>query len=124
MYVSTIAPGVPISAVAVIAQIARLYNAEHNITGLLIFDGMRFCQQLEGAQTEVVALMERISKDSRHCNVEIFHQAPLAERRFKNFSLAFTTVDDVEVLERLALLDGQPAADAFVGLLSSLDMAI
>lgn len=124
IYVSTIAPGVPVSAVAAIAGKARRFNAENNITGLLIFDGMRFCQQLEGAQKEVLALMERIREDSRHDKVEIFHHGPLAERRFRNFSLAFTSVEDVEVLGRLELMDGQPAIDAFVELLTTLDMHV
>ncbi|WP_349678371.1 BLUF domain-containing protein [Polaromonas sp. UBA4122] len=48
LYVSTIAPEAPISIVANIAGKARPANHERDITGLLIFDGMRFCEQLEG----------------------------------------------------------------------------
>ena len=122
LYVSTIAPGTPISAVGEIASKARIFNTTHDITGLLIFDGMRFCQQLEGRQKDVLALIERISSDPRHTAVTIFHHGSLAERRFKSFALAFTNVDDIEALGRLEQLDGQPGVDAFMALLATLEL--
>lgn len=50
VYVSTLAPDAPIRVVEAIARKARPANQERDITGRLIFDGMRFCQQLEGSQ--------------------------------------------------------------------------
>ena len=47
LYVSVLAPDQPLSVVAEIAGRARAANAQGDITGLLIFDGQRFCQQLE-----------------------------------------------------------------------------
>lgn len=122
LYVSTLKTGHPISIVADIATKARVFNESHNITGLLVFDGMRFCQQLEGARKPVMALLERIRQDPRHTNVEVLHHAPLEQRRFRRFSLGYTTVDDVDVLEKLEQLDGQAAMDFFVSLLSTLDL--
>lgn len=122
LYVSTIAPDAPLSVVGNIASNARIFNAAHDITGLLIFDGMRFCQQLEGRQKDVLGLIDSISKDSRHFDVTVFHQGSLAARRFKNFALAFTNVDDIDVLERLQLLDGQSGIDAFVALVATLEL--
>lgn len=123
LYVSTLTPDEPLSVVANIAGKARIFNAAHDITGLLIFDGMRFCQQLEGRQKDVLTLIDRISNDPRHTHVTVFHHGHLAERRFKNFALAFTDVDDIEVLGRLAQLDGQPAVDEFMSLVATLDLA-
>jgi hypothetical protein len=121
LYVSTLAPDAPISVVAAIAGKARPANQERDITGLLIFDGMRFCQQLEGGQKGVLALLERIRHDARHINVEILHHGPLAERRFKHFSLGYTSADNDDALEQLERLDGQLAVDAFVALLPTVD---
>jgi Sensors of blue-light using FAD len=121
IYVSTIAPGLPISSVADIAGKSRIANQINEITGLLIFDGMRYCQQLEGAPKQVLKLMEKIRHDPRHVNVEIIHHGELASRRFKSFSLGYTTVEDPEVLERLEKLDGQAAITAFLALLSQVD---
>lgn len=122
LYVSTIAPNAPLSVVGEIARSARIFNAAHNITGLLIFDGMRFCQQLEGRQKDVLALVDRISKDPRHSDVTVFHHGLLAERRFQDFSLAFTNVTDVEVLARLEKLDGQAGVTAFMDLVATLEL--
>lgn len=121
IYVSTIAPETPLSSVADIAGRARIANQIKGITGLLIFDGMRYCQQLEGPQKQVLNLMEKIRHDPRHMNVEIIHHGELASRRFKSFSLGYTTVEDPEVLERLEKLDGEAAISAFMALLLQVD---
>ena len=83
------------------------------LTGLLIFDGQRFCQQLEGPQKAVLKLMERIRDDTRHVNVEVVHHGLLEARRFREFSLAFSTVEDEEALARMEQLDGHAALAAF-----------
>ena len=113
LYVSTLAPDQPPNVVADIAGRARVVNAELDVTGRLIFDGQRFCQQLEGPQKAVLKLIERIRNDPRHVNVEVIHHGPLAGRRFQQFSLAFSTVEDAEALARLEQLDGAAAVAAF-----------
>ena len=113
LYVSTLAPDQPLSVVAEIAARARLVNVQLDITGLLVFDGQRFCQQLEGPQKAVLKLIERIRNDPRHINVEIVHNGPLAGRRFQQFSLAFSTVEDADARARMERLDGEAALAAF-----------
>ena len=122
LYCSTLAQQAPIRVVADIAGKARSANLQRGITGLLIFDGQHFCQQLEGDEQLLAALMERISDDPRHTDITVLHQGPLASRRFKRFSLGYTPVEDVEALERLQRLRGESAVEAFVGLLESLDV--
>ena len=122
IYVSTLADGAPVRVVADIATQSRSHNQQSQITGLLVFDGLHFCQQLEGSAQELAVIMARIEGDPRHCNVEIIHQGPLEQRRFKRFSLGYTSVEDIELLERLQRLKGQAAIDGFVALLSGLDM--
>ena len=121
IYVSTLAPGRPISSVADIASKARVSNPRQGITGLLIFDGMRFCHQFEGMEKQVLALMEKIRHDPRHINVKVVHHGELASRRFNGFRLGYTSVVDPDVLERLEILQGPAAVSAFVALLSQVD---
>ena len=113
LYVSTLAPEQPLSVVAEIARRARRVNAELDVTGLLIFDGQRFCQQLEGPQKAVLRLIEHIRNDPRHINIEVLHHGPLAGRRFQQFSLGFSTVEDADALARMESLDGEAALAAF-----------
>ena len=96
-------------------------NALRSITGMLIFDGIRFCQYLEGSKDDLMALFERINNDSRHAAVTMIHHGPLQERRFKKFSLAFACGDDYEALGRLQALKGPSGVTAFSELLPTLD---
>ena len=113
LYVSTLNPAQPLSAVAAIAGHARHVNRELDITGILIFDGQRFCHQLEGPQKAVLKIVERIHNDPRHINIAVLHHGALADRRFQNFRLAFSTVEDPDALARLEQLDGEAALAAF-----------
>lgn len=122
IYVSTLAADAPIRVVADIAAKSRCTNRRLEITGLLVFDGLHFCQQLEGGAQELTTLMTRIHKDPRHTNVAVLHHGPLDKRRFWSFSLGYTLAEDIEALERLRQLQGQAAVDAFVALLSGLDV--
>ncbi len=122
IYVSTLAADAPIRVVADIAVKARSNNQQRDITGLLVFDGMHFCQQLEGCVQEVAAVMARIREDPRHHGLAVLHHGPLDQRRFRRFSLGYTAVDDIELLERLRQLQGQAAVEAFMALLSGLDV--
>ena len=122
IYVSTLADDAPIRVVAQIAMKARTINQQANLTGLLVFDGQHFCQQLEGCAREVAAAMARIQGEPRHRDVEVLHHGPLCERRFRRFSLGYTSGEDVELLERLQRLKGPAAVDAFVALLAGLDL--
>ena len=122
LYVSKLAADAPIRVVADIAVKSRSANLSRVITGLLVFDGMHFCQQFEGSDIEVAALMDRIRQDPRHTQVEVLHHGPLVERRFRRWSLGYTSVDDVEAFDRLKRLRGQAAVDAFLALLPGLDL--
>ena len=122
LYVSTLAQNEPFTIVANIAAKARAFNTQHDITGLLIFDGQRFCQQLEGTSNDVLALIERIAQDPRHTKVELLHHAPLPERRFRSFNLGYAEVDAEDTLGQLESLAGQPAVDAFMAMIPTLDI--
>ena len=119
LYVSQMAPDTPVSAVAIIAGHARAANAQRHLTGLLVFDGQRFCQQLEGSQKNVLSAMARICQDPRHLEVSVVHQGTLAERRFSSFNLAFSEIEAGDVLEQLEQLDGAAALQAFEALRAS-----
>lgn len=121
IYVSTLAPDAPIRVVGEIAATSRVRNQQRGITGLLIFDGMRFCQQLEGAQRDVVRLLDKIRQDHRHVDMEVVHDGFLDARRFQQFNLGYAAVDDEDTLASLERLDGEAALQAFLAMLSTVD---
>jgi hypothetical protein len=122
LYVSTLSPNSPVKVISQIAAKARIANQEADITGLLVFDGMRFCQQIEGPRKAILALIERIRMDPRHVNVEILHHAPLEGRRFRRFSLGYAATDDADVLARIEDAGPEQAMAQFLALLPSIDL--
>ena len=123
LYHSQIAPAAGLSCVADIVKTARNFNKEHQITGLLVFDGQRFCQYIEGPQSALQALIDRIGRDRRHHQFESKHHASLVgERMFACWSMAYVLVDDTEPLNDLECLDGMAAIRKLETLLPMLDV--
>jgi hypothetical protein len=122
LYVSLIAPDTHGKGVARIAREARVNNTKNGITGLLVFDGERFAQHIEGHAQGVRKLFERIEADPRHTEVHVVQQGSSLVRKFPNFSMGFAEVGELELLESLDLQEGNSARSAFTALLPSLDM--
>ena len=101
-YHSTLADGHDASCVGAIVRTARAFNASHGITGVLLFDGERFCQYIEGPSPALDALVDRICEDPRHQNVTPLLQGPLsAARRYPDWSMAFSDVGKDSIIDRL-----------------------
>ncbi|MDB5889355.1 MAG: Sensors of blue-light using [Polaromonas sp.] len=121
LYVSQLSPHVALHAVGDIARQCRVFNKAKNITGILIFDGSRFCEQLEGNEADVLQLMQTIRQDPRHTGVHVLHQGALDKRRFCRFSMGYTMVDE-QALDALSVLTGHDALRTFSALVPHLDL--
>jgi hypothetical protein len=75
-----------------IHQTARRLNALDGITGLLLFNGTRFLQIVEGADGAIDALVERLRADPRHSSLEIRDQRRIDRRSFADWSMELVTV--------------------------------
>ncbi len=122
LYVSNMAAGTPVTAVADIVSRARRYNQANGLTGLLVFDGARFGHLLEGARSAVFELIERIRLDTRHTDIDMLHYGELAERRFNRFSMGYVPAEQDDALGVLAGKDGAEALQHFLGLVPVLDL--
>lgn len=71
---------------------ARSYNEQVGITGALAYGDKQFMQVLEGEETVVTALYERIARDPRHQSVFKLADKAIAERSFISWSMAFREV--------------------------------
>jgi len=72
-----------------ILAVARRNNQRLNVTGALMFTANGFVQVLEGPRAAVDQLFQAIKKDARHENVSVLMFAPVAERAFPHWSMAF-----------------------------------
>ena len=75
-----------------IHQTARHLNALDGITGLLLFDGVRFLQIIEGSETAIDSLVERLRRDPRHSAFEIRDERLVSQRSFPHWSMELLRV--------------------------------
>jgi hypothetical protein len=77
---------------AAIHQTARHLNALDGITGLLLFDGSRFLQIIEGSESAIDNLVERLRMDRRHSAFEIRDERFVDRRSFSGWSMELLRV--------------------------------
>lgn len=126
LYCSLLAPDQPTEVVGQIVTRARARNATEGITGLLVFDGMRFCQHFEGPRKQVLGLLNRLEADPRHTEMRVVYEGQLAERRYRHFEMGLAQTPDDEDIEDIAILqrlDGAEALAHFLALRPRFDIA-
>lgn len=124
LYTSELRDEVPAAEVGRLVEHARRRNAEHGITGALLFDGAQFCQVLEGPENAVARLMRRIEADQRHRQVRRVHEAETDVRGFRSWYLGYVQVDDLGAIGRIATLTAADAMAAFHDLLPRIDFGL
>jgi len=82
VYTSQLAPGQDYTAYGRICRVARQRNGPLAVSGVLLFDGQRFCQWLHGEPTSTAALMQTIASDRRHTDVQVHLQTSLPSDAF------------------------------------------
>ena len=66
---------------------AQSRNRHEAVTGILVYDHPRFYQWLEGPAEGLTRIMDAIRQDSRHTDLEILRDAPIAARVFSGWSM-------------------------------------
>ncbi len=88
-YISTARPQVTWASVDEILAVSRRNNRCANVTGLLLFNGKRFLQLLEGPEQHVVATYQRIALDPRHFAVVKLSERMIDAREFGDWDMSF-----------------------------------
>ncbi|MGC3981394.1 MAG: BLUF domain-containing protein [Steroidobacteraceae bacterium] len=123
LYTSMIALEESPSCIVNILRVARKHNESADITGLLVFDGLHFCQYLEGSESAVLRLMERIREDKRHGCISVIQQEAFeGTRRFNNWSMGYALATDENELRVLLDASEIPAIVRLQQLLPKLSM--
>jgi len=98
IYSSDAVANIDSSALKGILEKARLNNARHSITGMLLHTGGSFFQVLEGDESALTELFASISSDPRHTNVTRIIHEPIAQRAFGEWTMAFSEIDPADLL--------------------------
>lgn len=94
-YISTAKPGITPAEVRNILLVSRLNNAAAGLTGLLVHDGCRFLQALEGERTSLNTAYARIRDDARHRAIVLLSSRDVVEREFGDWAMASEQVETV-----------------------------
>ena len=91
IYVSVSTLRLPAQAgeVDAIVEWSQRRNQALDVTGALVFTEKRFAQYLEGPAESVDRLMESISRDPRHKDVDLVFRRPIMRRHFATWALAY-----------------------------------
>ena len=69
----------------------RKRNTELGITGHLLYTEEIFVQCIEGPTASIDILWKSLQRDERHHSVELLARGPETERRFVDWSMAFSS---------------------------------
>ena len=70
-----------------IINVSESYNADHQITGVLLYHNQRFVQFIEGPKAELETLMAKLEKTHVN-NIQRVVDDPIEERGFNDWSLS------------------------------------
>lgn len=89
---------------------ARLFNAAEQVTGVLLYGDDRFFQLLEGSETSVRTVFDRLSRAQAHTGIRVLSQGPIAERFFGSWHMGFTRspISAMQDLSQFAWEDAIP----------------
>mgnify|MGYP003662900358 FL=1 len=77
-------------------QQCRSLNAQHGITGLLVYECGYFIQVIEGEENKIEKLYSNIKNDRRNKNVTTLVHKEINNRAFEGWSMGFANVTKQE----------------------------
>ena len=98
VYTSTATHPIEREALFDLLRQSRDRNRQNQISGLLLHKNDQFIQVLEGEESQVRALFDRIRSDKRHQNVVAILEGVIPEREFADWSMGFREVYEPDLL--------------------------
>lgn len=89
MYISSAKGAMTAEQCAGIAAASAVRNRADDVTGLLLFNGRRFLQVLEGPKDAVERVYARIAKDGRHGAIVTLRETGIETREFGEWGMAY-----------------------------------
>jgi hypothetical protein len=93
-----------------IHRTARDLNALEGVTGLLVFNGTRFLQIIEGSEAAIDELLVRLRRDRRHSALEIRDERTIDQRSFPEWSMELVRVSTDQSVAKETITTRIPAS--------------
>lgn len=107
LYRSQATPALTAADLQTLLDRARTHNAEHQLTGLLLYGDGCFVQLVEGPKEPVRALYARMQQDARHTHVVMLSDGPGPQRWFADWHMAFCQVAAPALYQVLGAVEDQ-----------------
>lgn len=82
---------------------ARDRNAQHGLTGMLVYHDGSFIQILEGEKPVVEKVLNSILNDPRHDNIIVVDEQEISQRSFPDWSMAYKKITQPELDQHPAI---------------------
>lgn len=69
-------------------------NTSLGVTGMLLYGNQTFLQTLEGEESVVDDLVEKIRQDPRHTDLQVLSRRPIEHRQYADWSMGFERITD------------------------------
>lgn len=89
IYISTAQHALPQFELPAILDTSKRNNRKVGVTGMLMYDGVRFLQVLEGEEDAVRSTYARIRGDARHRGVVVLHDRTIEAPEFGAWDMAY-----------------------------------
>lgn len=96
-YCSDLAVGVTVAEIDALVRDAAHHNRLSGVTGVLICDGFRFLQYIEGPEDGIGLVYSRVTNSRRHTNVIELARGQGGVRRFPHWSMHWIPVEQHEL---------------------------
>ena len=108
-YTSLARPDLSSADVRAIHQTARHLNALDGVTGLLIYNGRQFLQVIEGSESAIDHLLQRLRADPRHSGLTVEDQRFIDDREFPDWAMELAQVNIGYLEARSDIADRLPS---------------
>jgi len=84
---------------------ARKTNQELEITGILLYTGSNFFQVLEGKESDIRFVFEKIKSNPKHSDIVVILKEAISKRSFEEWNMAYTRVSPDEIRDIVGYQD-------------------
>ncbi len=107
-----------------LCQVSRRRNGELSLAGVLLFDGHRFCQWLEGPAAALASVRQSIVEDPRHEFMSVLVDRPQpALRTTPQWQAGYCAADEFDLLLGPDRIDADEAMAIFRGIVTRSDLS-
>jgi Sensors of blue-light using FAD len=111
-------------AVPRIIRTSRLNNYQNGITGVLLFDGQRFCHYVEGDSRTALQAAKSVCVDTHNDDLVLLHEASkLSNRLFSDWRMGFPFDSNTDPLAEIIDAPSSEVLGRFLQVLPKFDLA-